>query len=166
MIPFDLAAKVVGSVAILSSALLWARSQKNKDTERLARLEGQIAFVRFVRDRIDRYLSPISEIMRDCDEGMFCAVCLGCDSRECVDINALRSLLRSGDYYSDGGEIMDSFLASLGSSYRENEIAGCDLCLKELTALYEKLARELPRERKGRCVLAVCLAAGIVIIFI
>ncbi len=158
--------KAVGAVVILSSAVFWSASQKKKDGERLRRLEAQIAFVRFIRDRIDRYLSPITEILRDCDEGVLRGVCIGCEDGECMDVQALRVLLRSGEYYADGGEIMDSFLSSLGSSYREGEIAGCDICLRELSAVYDKFEKELPRERKGRCVLALCLAAGIVIILI
>lgn len=158
--------KAVGSVVVLSSAVLWSASQKKKDAERLRRLEAQIAFVRFVRDRIDRYLAPITEILRECDEGVLCDIRIGCERSECIDIEALRRLLRSGEYYADGGEILDSFLSTLGSSYREGEIAGCDICLRELNSIYERLQKELPRERKGRCVLALCLAAGIVIILI
>ena len=158
--------KAVGASVMLSSAVLWSAAQKKKDEVRLKRLESQIAFVRFIRDRIDRYLAPITDILRDCDDEVLRGVCIGCENTECMDVQALRVLLRSGEYYSDGGEIMDEFLSSLGSSYREGEIAGCDFCLRELGALYEKLARELPRERKGRCVLALCLAAGIVIILI
>lgn len=158
--------KAVGSAVILSSAVLWSAAQKKKDAERLRRLEAQIAFVRFVRDRIDRYLAPITEILRECDEGVLCDIRIGCERSECIDIEALRRLLRSGEYYADGGEILDSFLSTLGSSYREGEIAGCDICLRELNSIYERLQKELPRERKGRCVLALCLAAGIVIILI
>ena len=158
--------KAIGAIAILSSAVLWSAAQKKKDILRLKRLEAQITFVRFIRDRIDRYLAPITEIMRDCDEGVLRDLCIGCEDRDCIDVQALRLLLRSGEYYSDGGEIMDSFLSTLGSSYREAEIAGCDTCLRDLGAVCEKLEKELPRERKGRCVLALCLAAGIVIILI
>ena len=145
--------KAIGSVAVLSSAVLWNTAQKKKDDARLCRLEAQVAFVRFVRDKIDRYLAPITEILRDCDTDVLRDICIGCESAECMDVEALRVLLRSGEYYADGGEIMDSFLLSLGSSYREGEIAGCDICLRELNAVYEKLKKELPSERKGRGVL-------------
>ena len=158
--------KALGAVAVLSSAVLWSVTQKRTDALRLKRLESQISFVRFIRDRIDRYLAPITEIMRDCDEEVIRGICIGCEESECIDVQALRLLLRAGEYYSDGGEVMDSFLSSLGSSYREGEIAGCDICLRELGAVYEKLEKDLPRERKGRCVLALCLAAGVVIMLI
>ena len=166
MIALPFAAKAIGSAAILSSAVLWSMAQKKKDLERLARLEAQIAFVRFVRDRIDRYLSPINEILRNCDEKMLRGVCIGCEWSECMDVNAMRLLLRSSTYYSDGGDIMDSFLSSLGSSYRENELAGCEACIKGLNDLYGRLDKLLPLERKSSSVLAFCLAAGVVIIFI
>lgn len=166
MISLPLISKAVGAVAMLSSAVFWSMSQKKKDEARLLRLESQIAFVRFIRVRIDRYLSPITQIMRECDRTVMSGVLIGCSESECADVNALRVILRSGEYYSDGGEAMESFLSTLGSSYREGELAGCDDCIKELSAAYEKLRGELPRERKGRCVLALCLAAGAVIILI
>ena len=158
--------KAVGAVAVISSAIFWSSAQKSKDSARLKRLESQIAFVRFIRDKIDRYLAPITEIMRDCDGDILRGVCIGCADSECVDVQSLQILLKSGTYYSDGGEIMDSFLLDLGTSYREGEIAGCDTCIRGLCEVYERLKRELPRERKGRAVLALCLAAGIVIILI
>ena len=158
--------KAVGAVAVISSAIFWSSAQKSKDSARLKRLESQITFVRFIRDKIDRYLAPITEIMRDCDEEILQGVCIGCADSACVDVQALQILLKSGTYYPDGGEIMDSFLLGLGTSYREGEIAGCDVCIRGLCEVYERLKKDLPRERKGRTVLALCLAAGIVIILI
>ena len=38
-------------------------------------------------------------------------------------------------------------------SYREDEIAGCDACIKELSAIYEKLSREIPKDEKSRAAL-------------
>lgn len=166
MLTLTLAAKLIGAAALFSSVGGMTYISKKRDAERLRRLDGQMRFVRFVRDRIDRYLSPISEILRDCDSGILSALFIGCDEEDYHDTDGLRAILRSGKYYSDGGAIFDSFLSSLGSSYRENEIAGCDDCIKNLSAVYEKLSRELPKERKSRGVLLFCLAAAIVIILI
>lgn len=166
MLTLTLAAKLLGAAALFSSVAGVAFISKRRDSERLRRLEGQMRFVRFVRERIDRYLSPISEILRDCDEDTFSALFIGCETGDYRDTDGLRAILRSGKYYSDGGAVFDSFLASLGSSYRENEIAGCDDCIKSLSAVYDKLSRELPKERKSRIVLLFCLAAAIVIILI
>lgn len=166
MLTLTLAAKLLGAAALFLSVAGLSLISKRRDAERLQRLEGQMRFVRFVRDRIDRYLSPISEILRDCDEDILSALFIGCETGDYRDTDGLRAILRSGRYYSDGGAIFDSFLAALGSSYRENEIAGCEDCEKSLSAVYEKLFRELPKERKSRGVLFFCLAAAIVIILI
>lgn len=166
MLTLTLAAKLIGAAALFSSVGGMTFISKKRDVERLRRLDGQMRFVRFVRDRIDRYLSPISEILRDCDGDILAALFIGCEKENYRDTDGLRAILRSGKYYSDGGAVFDSFLASLGSSYRENEIAGCDDCIKSLSAVYEKLSRELPKERKSRGVLLFCLAAAIVIILI
>lgn len=166
MLTLTLAAKMIGAAALFSSVAALSLISKRRDAQRMKRLEGQMNFVRFVRDRIDRYLSPISEILRDCEKDILSSVLIGCEADGYCDTEGLRAILRSGRYYSDGGSVFDSFLASLGSSYRENEIAGCDDCIKGLSAVYEKLSRELPKERKSRGVLLFCLAAAIVIILI
>ncbi len=157
--------KAAGAIFLFVAVAGFTLSGRQRDKERLRRLDAQMRFVRFVRDRIDRFLEPIADILREADKDMMSCLTLGCEGGF-ADIEGLRALLRGGAYYADGGAIFDSFLSSLGSSYREDEIAGCDGCIKELGAVYEKLSRELPRERKSRAVLAFCLAAAIVIILI
>ncbi len=155
--------KIAGAALLFGAVGGLSFSGKRNDRERISRLRAQIEFVRFVRERIDRYLAPISEILREANEEMIAQMILGCEG-EFADIEGLRALLRGGEYYFDGGSVFDSFLSSLGSSYREGELAGCDACIKELDAVCEKLSRELPRERKSRTVLSLCFAAAIVII--
>ena len=166
MLSYELMLKAVGALLLFMSAGIWTAKNKREGRERLCRLRGQIAFVGFVRERIDRYLMPISQIIPECDKNTAEAVVIGCDGGEYLDIEGLRALLRTGRYYSDGREDFDRFLSALGSSYREDELADCDACIKELSALYEKLSREIPKDEKSRAVLAFCLSAAIVIILI
>jgi len=165
LLSLTLAAKISGAVLLFSSVGAVAYRNKKRDALRLRRLDAQLRFVRFVRQRIDRYLSPISDILRDCDEDVIGEMMIGCEREDLFDIDGLRSLLLTGEYYGDGGKIFDAFLSSLGSSYRENEIADCDACIKELGEVRDRLQKELPRERKSRNVLSFCFAAAIVIIF-
>lgn len=158
-------AKAAGAILLFCAVGVLSVSGKRRDRERLGRLGAQMRFVRFVRDRIDRFLAPVSDILREADGEMMCGVTLGCEG-EFADIEGLRVLLRGGEYYADGGAIFDAFLESLGSSYRDGELAGCDACLADLGTVHEKLAADLPRERKSRTVLAFCLAAALIIILI
>ncbi len=157
--------KAAGAVLLFCAVGILSLSGKRCDSERLLRIDSQMQFVRFVRDRIDRFLAPVSEILREADGDMMRGVSTGCEG-DFADVEGLRALLRTGEHYADGGAVFDRFLASLGSSYREGELAGCDICIKELSELREKLARELPRERKSRTVLAFCLVAALIIILI
>ncbi len=166
MFPFELVLKAAGAVLLFVSTGVWTAKNKRVGKERLRRLRGQIALVGFVRERIERYLLPISQIISECDEAIAEAVVIGCEEGEYLDIEGLRALLRTGCYYADGGRAFDMFLSSLGSSYREDELAGCDACIKELSAIYEKLSREIPKDEKSRAVLTFCLAAAIVIILL
>ncbi len=164
MLSYELFIKAVGSLLLFASAGMWTAKNNQQGNERLRRLRGQIAFVTFVRERIERYLLPISQIIKECDSKTAQAVVIGCDDSEYFDIEGLRAILRTGRYYSDGGAEFDRFLSSLGSSYREDEIADCDVCLKELSALYGKLSADIPKEAKSRAVLVFCFAAAIIII--
>lgn len=167
MITYALALKLIGGASLFASVSIISLNAKRRDGERLARLESQIRFVRFVRERIDRYLLPIGEILRECDKDLLDTLCIGCQKEfEATDADGLRAILHSGQYYADGGEMFDSFLARLGSSYREDEVAACDECIRELSGIKSKLALELPKERKSRAVLGFCLAAALIIILI
>ncbi|MBO5700949.1 MAG: hypothetical protein J6S71_00765 [Clostridia bacterium] len=164
MLTLNLAAKLAGCAVLFSSVAAMSIINKKRDGERLRRLRAQIAFVRFVRDRIERFLSPIGDIIKDCDRGLLSDILIGCEGGEFFDTDGLRTMLASGVYYADGGKIFDSFLSTLGSSYREEEVAGCNSCIKDLEALLQKLETDLPKERKSRGVLRFCFAAAIVII--
>lgn len=164
MLTLNIAAKLAGAAFLFFSAAASAFVRRSKDMMRLKRIEAHISFVRFVRDRIDRYLSPITEILRDCNDEIKKGILLGCDESEYFDIEGLRVLLRSGQFYSDGGKRFDSYLSSLGSSYRENEVAECDACINDFKEIQNNLQKELPRERKSKNVLTFCFAAAIVII--
>ena len=164
MLTLNLAAKLAGSVLLFASAFAFNLKNGRRECERLRRLSAQIAFVRFARDRIERFLSPIGEIIRDCDGAVISDMLLGCEEIGFHDIESLRAVLRGGEYYSDGGAAFDAFLSELGTSYREEEVAACNACIKDTEALLAKLGAELPKERKSRGVLSLCLAAAIVII--
>ena len=164
LLTLNLAAKLAGCALLFASSAAVSIQNKKRDEERLRRLRAQIAFVTFVRDRIERFLAPVGDIIRDCDRALISDLLIGCEAREFFDADGLRALIASGIYYSDDGKIFDSFLASLGSSYREEEVASCNACIKELEGRLRKLEAELPKERKSRGVLRFCFAAAIVII--
>ena len=164
MLTLNLAAKLSGCVILFSSVAAMSILNKKRDGERLRRLRAQIAFVRFVRDRIERFLTPIGDIIKDCDRGLLNDVMIGCEGGDFFDTDGMRATLASGIYFSDGGKIFERFLSTLGMSYREEEVADCNLCIKDLEAVLHKLETDLPKERKSRGVLRFCFAAAIVII--
>lgn len=164
LLTLNLAAKLAGCALLFASSAAVSIQNKKRDEERLRRLRAQIAFVTFVRDRIERFLSPIGDIIRDCDRALISDLLIGCEGGEFFDADGLRAILTSGIYYSDGGKIFDSFLSSLGSSYREEEVADCNACIKDLEGLLRRLETELPKESKSRGVLRFCFAAALVII--
>lgn len=167
MITFSLALKLSGGAMMILSLIVFALVSRKSDTERLTRLEHQISFVSFIREKIDRYLLPVGEIIRECNKDVLCGICIGCGGVcEFADVEGLRAVLRSSRYFSDGGEILEDFMSHLGGSYRDEEIAACDACISKLSDLKNRLETELPKERKSRAVLAFCLMAALVIILL
>ena len=63
MLSYELVLKAAGAVLLFVSTGVWTAKNKRVGKERLRRLRGQIAFVGFVRERIERYLLPISQII-------------------------------------------------------------------------------------------------------
>ena len=161
--------KFVGVAFLLGGGAYGAYLELTTDKARLHRLDSLITLVKYIRSKIDRYLTPIGEILRQCDseiiDGCFLGVSEELSTRP-SDVSELVLFLRKGEYFEDGKEAICLLADNLGRSYREESVRECDECLKELCALREKLANELPKKRKARAVIGLCAAAATVIVII
>lgn len=168
IVSFSVLCKAAGSAAVAGSVLAWILWQRRADAERLRRLDSLIAFVYFAREQVDRYLSPVSEILRRCDAAILDGCRIGCPERagEIRDLAHLNELLSTGTYASDGQAAIGEFAAAFGRSYREEELRSCDVCAEELSRLRATLAETLPGKRRSRAVLGSCAAAAIIILLL
>ncbi|MCQ2353679.1 MAG: hypothetical protein MJ102_01095 [Clostridia bacterium] len=165
--------KAAGSAAIFAAIGASAYVTALRDKARLRRLDSLIALIVLIRDQIDRYLTPVSEILRRCDPEVIDGCFIGCSADETekerqipTDIRGLVDAIAEGEFFSDGKDALVGFAADFGRSFREEELRSCDACLESLRQTRSRLMEELPKERRSRTVLCFCIAAAIIIILI
>lgn len=160
--------KLFGSISLFLAVGGVCYISYRKEKEELLRIDSLIAFVKYIREQIDRYLTPLSEILKRCDGEIIEGILIGCDETaiERGDRDALRRALSRSRYYCDGGEEMDRFLLTLGGSFHDEEVLACDDCLSSLVEIKKGLSSELPKKNKSRTVLLFCLSFAVVILLL
>lgn len=161
--------KITGAFALLGGGAYAAYTESARDRARLYRMDCLIALVKQLRTKIERYLTPVGEILRQCDAEVLKGCLTGVDScpRERPrDVGELVFQLRRGAYFEDGGDALCALAERLGRSYREESVRECEECVRELEAVRATLASELPKKRKTRAVTGLCAAAAALIVII
>jgi hypothetical protein len=161
--------KITGAFALLGGGAYAAYTESARDRARLYRMDCLIALVKQLRTKIERYLTPVGEILRQCDAEVIKGCFTGVDSlpRERPrDVGELVFQIRRGTYFEDGKDALCALAERLGRSYREDSVRECDECVRELEAVRATLASELPKKRKTRAVMGLCAAAAAVIVII
>ena len=168
MLSLTVICKLAGALLLFFSVCTISYLSYQRQREQLARIDALVSFVKYIREQIDRYLTPLGEILGRCDRGILDGIFIGCGG-ECgriKDKDELRRKLLESEYFSDGGEALERFLAKLGSSYHDEEVAACDECLAALCELSLRLKEQLPKRHKSRTVLLFCFAAAALILLL
>ena len=146
-----IAFKLLGAVLILTVGMIGAWGSVRYEKRRVQTLDGWIDLIRFIRSRIDCYLTPLDEILtayapnRDADLGML--------------------LERSSLYLDEEAKrVISGFEKEIGAGYREEQLRICDFCVEELRHLRKSCAEKAPTRTKLSVTLCVCLSLGTAIL--
>ena len=145
--------RVIGGGAVVLSCILTSSYIASAEKSKIDQLEDLIMLIKYIRNQIDSYSTPIEKIMMECKD-----ILLRLDVQEDVaDFSRLLSVceIKSGDNCKN---ILNTFAASLGKGYREQQVKLCDTTLAELDAIRKKLTEEYPNKKKTAA--ALCFAAG------
>ena len=145
-----LAIKIIGALLILSVGGIASYSEIRYEKKALGVLDEWIDLIRHIRSQIDRYLTPLNEILE-----------------ECLDKNmTLDSLYRSTAIYLDSNakHLLDHFTKDVGGGYREDQLKLCDDCIEELRCRRASYAAELPMRLKLSVTITVCISLGTAIL--
>jgi hypothetical protein len=154
--------KIVGSAVILLTGLAFSHFLNLREEDRVVRLTAFYRLMRFFRTQIDCYCAPVSDILSRVDKKTLTEC--GCFI-EVGDFKAFAASLRpqpTGELL----EVLDSFAAELGASYREDQLKCCDSHIARIVSLRDAAVAEASRRKKLNTTLCMSAAAAAVILLI
>ncbi len=150
--------KPVGCAMIIGCGILTALEATSRERKRLRVLDGWIALIEEIREQIECYLTPKSELLKRVSEATL---------RRCAADGILRhdpeELLQASKDYLDAESmrLLSTFLDELGNSYRTEQIRRCEHCQSKLQQIRLTLTAEIPRRIRIGAALRICAAIGI-----
>ena len=158
--------QLVGSLAVLTMALILSLRAAGVLRERLAQLEGFILLLRHIREQIAVFRTPTREILSGFqNEALRRAGFLA--AAEERGFAAALYAVRDRLYLDECEEAaLSEFAHGLGGGYTEEELARCDLCLGRLTAAAEERRAALPRLARLYRTLMVGGALAVIILLL
>ena len=137
--------KLAGGIFISCGGILTSIYMNWKLKKALDEADRFIAFVKYVREQVDSYAMPVTEILERCRiEGQLKGIL-----ERCEGVKNFKEL--ADNIYTSDVEIRKSitkFLNGFGRNSREEATRECDECLHILSIRRSFLADNLPRQKK------------------
>lgn len=150
--------KLIGGILLIFSAISASRALVGVEKRRLRQTDSFIALIRYIRDRIDCYSTPIDKILSTCPEDILFEISGG-GELSFKDLAARNDIVLDGE----GKRVLIEFSGSLGKNYRDRQIKLCDAAISSLEKYRKDKADELAVKKKA--INAVCLAiSGITVV--
>ena len=146
----------VGAILLLGGGAWVGFVLCSYERRRCRQAEGVLALVRRIREGIDCFSVPISEILAKCDARIW----TDCDIGD-AEFSDLPSLLRGCTLYLplDMQRLLTDLSERLGGGYREEQLRCCDYFLERFTPCCDRLRAELPRRERIAWLLPLSVAA-------
>ena len=154
--------KLIGGMLIVGSGAYAAYLSSRAEQKKLTVLDGWLELLFYIREQIECFLTPQSELLRYADKETL-KKCIGGGALPARD---LKKLLDTATPHldNDSRQLLSSFLAELGSSYREEQVRRCDQYLSKLQRIRGELASELPKRIRLNVALRLCASLGITVL--
>ena len=136
-------------VASLSASVLKLRKEKR----RLALIEGWINFLSFAKSEIEYAATPLSRLLEKTDPAFL--ELLGAEEKSLDGYLAASEK----DLDRESVECLSSLVLSFGLSYREDLLTACKRTLSILSQKKQRLASELPKEKRQTLSISLLAAA-------
>ena len=161
--------KLLGSTSILLSASIFYFETRKYEKEKLKQTDAFISLLRYIKKQIDCFSAPISVIMAQCNKKLL-EDC-GIDTKSINDLSYndfFARIIENCDFYIDNEaiEILQKFGHEFGKTYRDEQLRSCDYYISELVKYREKIALEIPKERKMRFAVMFCASASLILLLI
>ena len=155
--------KIAGGAILLLSALLLANYKNKSAALEITRVDGFLAFFKFMRDKIDCYVLTVPEIFSRCDRETLYA----CGLENDLKPKTISEFFSLSDVRGEGLlRILDAFEADFGKSYKDTEIRLLDRYISMLEDEKKRLEAALPSRKRLNLTLLIALATAIIILLI
>ena len=155
--------KLVGAVLLALSGVAGAVWMNRRSSMGLRQADGFLALLRYVRNQVECFALPVSEILRRCDPRVLseCGYASESVPRRMEElVEACRVEDRETVAY------MARFSAEFGRCYRDEQVQSCEYYCSLLLSRRNALAGELPGKKKLHSTLCVSGALAMVILLI
>lgn len=156
--------KLIGSGIMIFASFLWGRKKSNAEKHKLILLNDIIAFIKFLRDNISHFKTPIPRICKSYETS-------NSEIKAFLDEVSAYGLRIAWENNTEllpekARGIMSHFTAELGQSYGNDSIELCDYTLSELHKISEALISDYTERRKMWYSLPPLFVSSIILIFI
>ena len=152
--------KLIGGAVILAAAFFLSYVLNEKEKEKLEKIEGLAALLRFFRIQIDCFCTPVGEIFRRCDEKvLFSCGFLGIP-------RDFDEFLAKTSFSPEADALLASFSAELGTSFREEQLKSCDYHIAKFCELRDKTAEKTKKQVRINTTFCLTAAATAVILLL
>jgi acyl carrier protein phosphodiesterase len=152
----------IGAALVLGGAFMMAYLSCAEMKRQVEEARAYLDFLRYIRAQIDCFCAPRHVMFASYrnplleKSGFLTALRDGAGMRE--------ALTSCGNRSRELGELMGSFDAELGKSYREEQLAACDFYTERLGGMLEGWEQALPARMKVRR--TVCIAGALMLVLL
>ena len=151
--------RTLGGIFLGAAAVVGAFWGAAKAGHQLALLDAWIELILHLRLQIDCYLMPLDRILASASRDLMRRLGgIGITDPQMLLSRSISSL------DAESGRLITSLFASLGSSYRAEELKCCDYHLALLRAHRDRVASALPTRIRMQVTLTLCSALGSLIL--
>ena len=156
--------KFLGLALLLVSSLATVKRYREYTAKRISEEESFVALLVFIKGRINRYLTPIPEIVKEFSDEQLSRVGFLEEVSSGKSISAAFESI--ADKLSLGKEFkvcLQNLFSTLGVGYKEEVLASIEETVEDLEKILEKEKEILPKDVK---VFSSVLVAGVLGVFI
>ncbi len=154
--------KFIGAVLVVIGGWLFGDTLCRRERLRCEQVGNTAELIRYIRSQINIYLSPLGEVVLNCDRD-FVQAC-GIESFDVSD----------GGVRWQGADVIDEasrhslseYFERAGRGDRASELKLCDHYISFFDGRYQLLSRECPRRCRLIMTLCLCGAAGVALLLL
>ena len=155
--------KIIGSFLWVAAGFLISMQINKSKREYLRRIEAYIELIKFIRLKIECFVTPIPDILQECDDEILKLCCKGQSIPYSIE-EIHKSIPRNDN--SKGYRIIRDFFRSIGKSYKDSEIRLCNNSICALIEHKDEIEKRLPSEERARTALWLCSFCALLLIIL